>query len=165
MGRLEFMKAITLHQPWATLMAMGVKTIETRSWSTRYRGPLAIHAAKTFPAYAKDACYSESMMRALGWPLQPEGGLTQEWLDDINARMKALPLGVVVGVCELVTCFSTGLPFASYEEFPTLDGEKAFGDYSPNRFGWVTFDMKPFAEPIPAVGMQGLWDWKQESTA
>lgn len=39
------MKVLTLHQPWASLIALGVKTIETRSWSTQYRGPLAIHAA------------------------------------------------------------------------------------------------------------------------
>ena len=34
------MKALTLHQPWASLMAWGVKTIETRGWATAYRGPL-----------------------------------------------------------------------------------------------------------------------------
>lgn len=38
------MKAITLMQPWATLVAIGAKRLETRSWSTNYRGPLAIHA-------------------------------------------------------------------------------------------------------------------------
>ena len=40
------MKALTLTQPWATLVAMGAKRIETRSWTTNYRGPLAIHAGK-----------------------------------------------------------------------------------------------------------------------
>jgi len=40
------MRAITLWQPWASLMALGYKKIETRSWSTKYRGPLLIHAAK-----------------------------------------------------------------------------------------------------------------------
>ncbi len=39
------MKAITLWQPWASLIAIGAKKIETRSWATKYRGPLAIHAA------------------------------------------------------------------------------------------------------------------------
>lgn len=39
-------KAITLWEPWATLMAYGLKEIETRSWYTKHRGPLAIHAAK-----------------------------------------------------------------------------------------------------------------------
>ena len=39
-------KAITLLQPYAALVAIGAKTIETRSWYTPYRGPLAIHAGK-----------------------------------------------------------------------------------------------------------------------
>jgi hypothetical protein len=38
------MKAITIIQPWATLIALGEKKFETRSWTTKYRGPLAIHA-------------------------------------------------------------------------------------------------------------------------
>jgi len=47
-------KVLTLHQPWASLIAIGVKTMETRSWSTSYRGPLTIHAgmasvARTLP--------------------------------------------------------------------------------------------------------------------
>lgn len=40
------MKAITLWQPWASLMPPEIKRIETRSWATSYRGPLAIHAGK-----------------------------------------------------------------------------------------------------------------------
>lgn len=44
------MKTLTIRQPWASLIAAGVKTIETRSWSTRYRGPLAIHAAEATPS-------------------------------------------------------------------------------------------------------------------
>lgn len=48
------MKALSLTQPWATLVATGAKQIETRSWSTKYRGPLYIHAAKGFPAYARE---------------------------------------------------------------------------------------------------------------
>ena len=40
------MKVLTLTQPWATLVAIGAKHIETRSWATSYRGPLAIHAGK-----------------------------------------------------------------------------------------------------------------------
>src|SRR5690348_17556570 len=48
------MKALTLTQPWASLVAIGAKRIETRSWSTSYRGPLAIHAAKGFPKSAQE---------------------------------------------------------------------------------------------------------------
>jgi len=41
------MKAISLHQPWATWIAEGKKTIETRTWPTRYRGPLLICSSKS----------------------------------------------------------------------------------------------------------------------
>lgn len=43
------MKALTLHQPWATLVAVGAKQVETRGWATRYRGPIAIHAGHRRP--------------------------------------------------------------------------------------------------------------------
>ena len=39
------MRALTLWQPYASLIAMGVKVYETRSWGTAYRGDLVIHAA------------------------------------------------------------------------------------------------------------------------
>ena len=48
------MKALSLTQPWATLVASGRKQVETRSWTTSYRGPLLIHAAKGFPVYARE---------------------------------------------------------------------------------------------------------------
>ena len=53
------MKAITLTQPWATLVAMGAKQVETRSWSTAYRGQIAIHAAKGYPKEARELCETE----------------------------------------------------------------------------------------------------------
>ena len=39
------MKALTLYQPYATAIALGLKKYETRSWATSYRGPLAIHTS------------------------------------------------------------------------------------------------------------------------
>lgn len=40
------MKALSIWEPWASLIACGTKRIETRSWSTEYRGPLLICAAQ-----------------------------------------------------------------------------------------------------------------------
>ena len=40
-------KAISLKQPWANLVAEGKKTIETRKWTTRYRGDLVICSSQT----------------------------------------------------------------------------------------------------------------------
>lgn len=45
--------ALSLWQPWASLVALGAKTIETRSWSTKYRGPLLIHAARREPEWGR----------------------------------------------------------------------------------------------------------------
>ena len=39
------MRALSIRQPWASLVARGLKTVEVRSWSTPYRGPLLICAA------------------------------------------------------------------------------------------------------------------------
>lgn len=40
------MKAISIRQPWASLIINGYKHIENRNWSTNYRGPVLIHASK-----------------------------------------------------------------------------------------------------------------------
>src|SRR5215212_7218280 len=50
------MKVLSLLQPWASLVVMGLKKIETRSWQTSYRGELLIHASlgKTGGLIAKE---------------------------------------------------------------------------------------------------------------
>lgn len=58
------MKAITIWQPWASLLAHGMKQYETRSWATKYRGPIAIHAAKRPVRQTIDALVAD---RGDGW--------------------------------------------------------------------------------------------------
>lgn len=48
------MKTLTLKQPWATLIAKGLKEYEFRSWKTSYRGPLLIHAGLGMDKVAKE---------------------------------------------------------------------------------------------------------------
>ncbi|WP_331281011.1 ASCH domain-containing protein [Brevibacillus thermoruber] len=80
------MKAITIHQPWATLIALGEKRFETRSWATKYRGPLAIHAGKKVD---RDACEAEPIRSVLA-----KHGYTAD----------NLPTGVILAVGEMVDC-------------------------------------------------------------
>jgi len=40
------MKILSIRQPWAALIVSGAKDVENRTWPTRYRGPLLVHAAK-----------------------------------------------------------------------------------------------------------------------
>jgi hypothetical protein len=154
------MKAITLTQPWASLVAIGAKRIETRSWKTAYRGPLAIHAAKAFPGWAKDLCESRMVCTALGWPVC-DGPLTQAWLDDNAASIRSLPLGRVVATARLVQCIEVDL----IERFvqPFTDQERALGNYEAGRYGFLLDAVRPLAYPIPARGALSLWEWEVPS--
>jgi hypothetical protein len=132
-------KALTLTQPWATLVAIGAKQIETRSWSTRYRGPLAIHAAKGFPRAAHDLCYTEPFITALELAKIGPG---------------VLPRGLVVATCQLtnVVRVEPGRLYAT-------ERERAFGDYTIGRYAWLLDEVEPLPEPMPARGALGLWEW------
>jgi hypothetical protein len=46
--------ALSIRQPWASLILLGLKSVEIRSWPTSYRGPFFIHAAKTLDERAME---------------------------------------------------------------------------------------------------------------
>ena len=148
------MKALTLYQPWASLIPPGWKKIETRSWSTKYRGPLAIHAAKD-QQYWTVVAHDEPFRSVL--------------MESRLFRQYDLPYGAVVAVCNLVDCVKVigltrleGRPVrALLENGQIVEGnELAFGDYTPGRFAWILKDARPLHTPIPAKGKQGLWTWE-----
>ena len=132
------MKALTLWQPWATFVAHGLKTVETRSWDTRYRGWLAIHAAAQMPAVIVKAC---------------RGGRFAGWLEKLGYTVETLPRGVVVCKADLITTFQTTA------ECTVSSFEYQFGDYTPGRFGWAFGVIVRYVEPVKARGQMGLWDW------
>ena|SRR3990167_3098615 len=142
------MKALSLTQPWATLVAIGAKKYETRSWSTKYRGPLYIHAAKRFPVSMEMlALYHEPFKSALG-------GLALR-----------LPRGAIIAVADLTGCFKTppdGWPMHPHGGFgdglPQSPQERAFGDYSPGRYAWHLENVRALPEPIPWKGQLGLFN-------
>lgn len=170
------MKCLTLTQPYATLVSLGMKKIETRSWSTSYRGPLAIHAAKGLgPAGGLDGLCdlvgTEPFLSALG-DLVRAGELAAgvsyarpDWI--VTDR---IPRGAIVAVCELVDCVTTDYVknlkiirrnrgLSSEYEWLWTANEKSFGDYGSGRFAWLLADIRVLPEPIPARGMPGLWKW------
>jgi hypothetical protein len=55
------MKALSVRQPWASLIVLGLKCVEIRSWPTDYRGPLLIHAAKTLDELAMRRFHIENV--------------------------------------------------------------------------------------------------------
>ena len=131
------MKAITLWQPWATLVACGVKSIETRSWATPHRGPLLIHAAKRWDdGLALALAGVNHVFRGEGLPTLP----------------RELPLGCVVAIARLVDCVRC----EADSDFAPLEHE--FGDLAPGRYAWRLTDVVRVDPPVSWRGMQGLWD-------
>ena len=132
------MKAVSLTQPWATLVAIGAKKLETRSWPTYHRGPLLIHAAKGFPRHARAIChtdpFSETLQRA-GYKHASE-----------------LPTGAIIGIVTLVGCSSTAKALKGIDPV-----EHAFGDYGPGRFAWQLTEALQLVQPMACKGALGLW--------
>lgn len=140
------MKAITLHQPWASLVALGAKRFETRGWQIRYRGPIAIHAAKNFPKWEWDcAIENPRVLEAL----RSRGGIEDPG---------KLPLGSVIATAVLHDVCPTGAVLATREVSIAMD-EFWFGDFSDGRFAWELREVRLLPVPIPARGMQRLWNW------
>ena len=137
------MKALTLTQPWATLVGIGAKRIETRSWATKHRGKLAIHAAKGYPADARQLCYQPPFRDVL----LKEGYFSAE----------LLLRGHIIAVCSLVACEKMTEPLIDMVPEP----ERSFGDYRPGRFMWMVEDVQPLYVPISAKGALGLWEWDE----
>jgi hypothetical protein len=126
-------RALTLHQPWAHLIATGRKTFETRSWSTTYRGPIAIHAGRT---------------------------VDEEYALECGIDPAALTRGAIVAVARLVAIIPTEQAIRAIEQtMPAAQAaeELRHGDYSPGRFAWELMGVRP----VPALrigGQLGLWD-------
>jgi len=152
------MKALSMLQPWASLVAVGAKKIETRSWHTSYRGPVAIHASKGFSLDERYACYEKAFKNALlpFYPnmLAPDPG---------KPYRVYLPLGCVIATAEIACCYAMDSPWSHdgmadwVHELSAQ--EREFGGYDAGRYGWFLKDVVMLPEPIPAKGALGLWEW------
>lgn len=152
------MKALTLTQPWATLVGIGAKRLETRSWTTKYRGPVAIHAAKVFPVKAQQLCFLEPFRLYLD-------GYVDFGTPYLGSHR--FPLGYIVATCDLVDIIRIGdklehyfypVNGVGYFSIPPDEPELSFGDYTPGRYAWILANVKQLKEPEIARGALGLWD-------
>lgn len=175
------MKALTIRQPWASLIALGVKTIETRSW----RAPqsligqtIAIHAGKWQPEPGNEYGTGWWWHDDCGDPIIVEQKPAHGW------NQAPAPLGAIVATATLADC----LPMVDAEDYEYGDvtaphlavlpsgsaawwyasdedqigrdvsGQVPYGDFQPGRWAWMLTDVQP-CDPVPAKGKQGLWNW------
>jgi len=135
------MKALTVWQPWATLIAEGHKKIETRSWNTNIRGAVAIHSAKKPIKEVRKLMNPNSIMTI--------NNLLYPFL------LERLPTGCILALGNLVDC-----KLIDEEFIETLSAEELLlGDYTLGRYAWMFENVKSFQSPIQARGGQGFWDW------
>lgn len=155
------MKAISLHQPFASAVAIGSKRIETRGWATSHRGPIAIHAAKHFTIDGMIRVHSSwTWCGALA-------GAGVKMGQDANL-VDILPFGAVIAVVDLVDCRPTGsLTVDELDSWrrPAPDAidplswtERMLGNFEPGRFGWILENPRPLVRPVPAIGRQRIFN-------
>lgn len=178
------MKAISLWQPWASLIACGAKPYETRSWAPPrdlIGQTIAIHAAKKIDRGA--AAFAEELMYGQYEP----GGF--ELADKLAASMEGahdeqlgifgqavMPIGCIVCIARLDAAFmlgdaalGTAVPAAEtvtrYTSRPMpgcftvrYDG---FGDYARGRWAWLLRDVQPLNPPVTMKGRQGFFKLPQ----
>jgi len=160
------MKALTILLPFAQLIAVGAKWIETRSWGTKYRGPLAIHAGKTLKREYLNLAKNEPFYTPL------HDNRKFRCMRDQDTGIWYPPPGCIIAVAELVDCVKVhgsmkcSLGGKIVFHSATLENgnrvhepELSFGDYSgPHRYAWILSNVRR-VDPISVVGHQGLWNW------
>ena len=126
------MKVLSIKEPWAGLIMNGTKKIETRSWKTKYRGEIYIHASSSKAKITKPEVY--------------------ELIKDMNFKC-----GYIICKCNLVDCiymtdeYVNDMKINHYEEY-------ICGHYEVGRYAWIVEDVKVI-EPIEAKGKLGLWNY------
>lgn len=118
------MKAITVYQPYAQLIALGIKSFETRPYKTNIRGRIAVHAAASVPRRFLLG-FVEAVMN-----LRSRGEISSTEYAFLNGLTENTH-GAVIGTVELCGC----VPVESIRDTISAS-ERAFGDYSDGRWAW-----------------------------
>lgn len=133
------MKALSVRQPWAWAIAKGYKPVENRTWSTQYRGPLAIHAGQRWDDSGDEALrFGVHTLRAQGHPVP-------------HILKDELPLsgtGVVIATVDLVDICGDG-----------VHGICECGPWAASgQMHWRLENARPLANPLAAKGRLGVFD-------
>ena len=130
------MKVLSLTEPYATLIKNGIKTIETRSWKTTYRGRLYIHASSTKIPKA----YREN----------------QALMSLVNTN--ELNYGNIICSCDLVDCVEMTDEFI--DDIRKNNNEYVTGIYAKGRYAWILKNIEILDNPIKAKGHLGIWNYE-----
>lgn len=125
------MKALTIKQPWASLIIEGYKKFEFRSWKTNYRGKILIHAGLS---------------------------LEKDMKERFNAYNLDYKLGYIIGEAEIVDCILVDENFN--EELRVINPLVYARSNHVEKYAWKLENIKKYDKPIPCKGKLGLWNYE-----
>ena len=127
------MKVISLREPFASLIKEQKKLIETRSWKTKYRGELDIHAS-----LGKVNKSDQRINRLISYLTDQE-----------------MKYGLIIAKCTLVDCVYMDEAFIANINENKI--EKDCGLYEIGRYAWILKDIVVLDKPISAKGKLSIW--------
>lgn len=128
------MKALTIKEPWATLIISGYKKYEFRSWKTNYRGKILIHAGKTLEK------------------------AVEKRFEEYNLKYN---MGYIIGEAELVDCI---LVDEKFEQELIKINKTVYGRSRHVRnYAWKLENVKKYEKSIHINGKLGLWNYNEEN--
>lgn len=159
------MKALTIWQPWASLIMVAAKPFEFRpkSYLAYFGAPaigetIVIHAGAR-PVKPKEV--DDLLERIEGNPkstgLVPAIARTVLERCKAAAKYQALPLGCGLGTAKLGKPRNAGTIFAGI-----ADSDRAAEDLDRYNWAWPLTDIHPFDAPVPMRGLQGFWTWPEK---
>jgi hypothetical protein len=132
------MKALSIQQPWAFCITNGTKRVENRTWGTKQRGWILIHAGKAYQTGMEHAINADS----------PEMDVVE---------MKRAPRGAIVGMARMIDCID--LRRSRHD-----DDLESFGIaqdqviWTGGPFAFVFDEVHAFPQPFPYKGALGFFD-------
>ena len=133
------MKVLTIRQPWASLILLGYKDVENRTWKTSVRGKIAIHASQS-KAKEDWKCAIDTVAIVYDFGIRE----AENWLEAKIGEFHELPRGVIIGTANLDDCTrKTTSPW-----------------HFAGNWGFYLSSVESLEQPIPMKGMLGFWEAK-----
>lgn len=128
------MKALTIKEPWASLIIEEYKKYEFRSWKTKYRGKILIHAG-----------------------LSVEKDMLKRFKDyDININP-----GYIIGEATITDCILVDEEFNC--ELRNIDPVVYGRSNHTETYAWKLENVVKYEKPIPYKGKLGLWNYCEDN--
>ena len=146
------MKAISIKQPWASLIIEGIKDIENRTWKTSFRGTVLVHAT------AKTAGIPSELLTNEQWDSLHYCIESPFWMFELMAGRYTN--SAIIGTVDIVDCVVNHPNIWAEKTKPIDFDEFTFPRYEKPIYNWVLSNPVKFDEPMLNVkGKLSLWDY------